>query len=89
MLRLLEPLGRPLEAEVADGVAEDAVGGLEDGPGGAGAVEQIAAHAHLLRALAWEEPGQPLLSHGSLRHCAKARYSGSSGLPMTIASRPL
>src|SRR6185436_6775034 len=51
----VELLGRPLEREVADGLAERGVGFREDGRGGRRGGGEGLAHAHRLRTLAWED----------------------------------
>src|SRR5204862_2481827 len=54
-----ELVDRPLEAELRQREAQRGVGLVEDGPGSRPLVEERAAHAHPLRALARKEERQP------------------------------
>ncbi len=58
LARVVEALRRPFPAGAADGPAEREIGLLEGRPRRVGALGQLAAHAHGLRALRTEQQGE-------------------------------
>jgi hypothetical protein len=54
---LLKVLFGPLETEVSQWIAQDDIGIVEEGTGDGESFVDVAAHAHVLRALARKDPG--------------------------------